>query len=96
VAKESAIQGSNGTISGQISLLEATHHFDAIIFGDIDMGFEYSGILGIIILVLDIWAILQIIKGGGSTGSKLLWILIILLLPVVGLLIWLVAGRGKI
>ncbi|MCY0150547.1 MULTISPECIES: PLDc N-terminal domain-containing protein [Hoeflea] len=60
------------------------------------MGFEYSGILGIIILVLDIWAILQIIKGGGSTGRKLLWILIILLLPVIGLLIWLLAGRGRI
>ncbi|KGF66822.1 hypothetical protein LL06_25935 [Hoeflea sp. BAL378] len=60
------------------------------------MGFEYSGILGIIILILDIWAILQIIKGGGSTGSKLLWILIILLLPVIGLIIWLVAGRNRL
>tara|TARA_R110002020_G_scaffold110627_5_gene255497 strand:+ start:11378 stop:11560 length:183 start_codon:yes stop_codon:yes gene_type:complete len=60
------------------------------------MGFEYSGILGIIILILDIWAILQIIKGGGSTGSKVLWILIILLLPVIGLLIWLVAGRNRL
>jgi len=60
------------------------------------MGFEYSGILGIIILILDIWAILQIIKGGGSTGSKVLWILIILLLPVIGLLIWLVVGRGRL
>lgn len=60
------------------------------------MGFEYSGILGIIILVLDIWAILQIIKSGGSTGSKVLWILVILLLPVIGLLIWLVAGRNRL
>lgn len=59
------------------------------------MGFEYSGILGIIILILDIWAILQIIKGGGSTGSKVLWILVILLLPVIGLIIWLVAGRNR-
>lgn len=60
------------------------------------MGFEYSGVLGIIILIVDIWAILQIIKGGGSTGSKLLWILIILLLPVIGLLIWLLAGRRSL
>ena len=60
------------------------------------MGFEYSGILGIIILIADIWAILQIIKGGGSTGSKILWILIILLLPVIGLLIWLLAGRKSL
>ncbi|AKI01460.1 Phospholipase_D-nuclease N-terminal [Hoeflea sp. IMCC20628] len=60
------------------------------------MGFEYSGILGIIILVLDIWAILQIIKGGGSTGRKILWILVILLLPVIGLIIWFLAGRGRV
>ena len=57
------------------------------------MGFEYGGILGLIILVADIWAIIKILQGGGSTGSKLLWVLVILLLPVIGLLIWLVAGR---
>lgn len=60
------------------------------------MGFEYSGLLGIIILVLDIWAIIQIVQGGGSTGRKLLWILVILLLPVIGLLIWFLAGRKSI
>ena len=57
------------------------------------MGFEYGGILGLIILVLDIWAIVKIIQGGGTTGSKLLWVLVILILPVIGLIIWLVAGR---
>ncbi len=57
------------------------------------MGFEYGGILGLIILVADIWAIVQILQGGGSTGRKLLWVLIILLLPVIGLLVWLIAGR---
>ncbi|MCW5692014.1 MAG: PLDc N-terminal domain-containing protein [Pseudolabrys sp.] len=56
------------------------------------MGIE-GGLLGLIILVADIWAILQILKGGHTSGSKLFWILLILLLPVLGLLIWLVAGR---
>jgi len=56
------------------------------------MGIE-GGILGLIILVADIWAILQILKSGQSSGSKLFWILLILLLPLVGLLIWLLAGR---
>lgn len=60
------------------------------------MGFEFGGILGIIILILDIWAILQIIKGGGSTATKLVWIIVILLLPVIGLLIWLIAGRNRV
>ena len=56
------------------------------------MGFE-GGLLGLIILAADIWAIIQIMKSGQSGGSKLFWILLILLLPVVGLLIWLFAGR---
>lgn len=56
------------------------------------MGFE-GGILGLIILALDIWAIVQILKSGKSGGSKLFWVLIILLLPVIGLIIWLLAGR---
>ncbi|PWW01900.1 phospholipase D-like protein [Hoeflea marina] len=57
------------------------------------MGFEYGGILGLIVLIADIWAIIKIVQGGGSTGSKLLWILLIIILPVIGLLIWLLAGR---
>ena len=56
------------------------------------MGFE-GGILGLIILALDIWAIVQIFQSGKTPGSKLFWVLIILLLPVIGLIIWLLAGR---
>jgi Phospholipase_D-nuclease N-terminal len=53
---------------------------------------EYGGILGIIILALDIYAILKIVQSGASTGAKVLWILLVLLLPVVGLIIWFFAG----
>ncbi len=56
------------------------------------MGFE-GGILGLVILIADIWAIVQILRSGKTSGSKLFWVLIILLLPVLGLLIWLIAGR---
>jgi hypothetical protein len=57
-----------------------------------DMGVEVGGIVGLIILIADIWAILNVIQSGASTGGKVLWILLILVLPIVGLLIWLVAG----
>jgi succinate dehydrogenase/fumarate reductase cytochrome b subunit len=56
------------------------------------MGIEVGGILGLIVLVLDIWAILKIIDSGTSTGGKVLWIVIILLLPLLGLIIWWLAG----
>lgn len=56
------------------------------------MGIEVGGLLGLIILIADIWAIINIIGSGASTGSKVIWVLVVLILPVIGLIIWLVAG----
>ena len=53
---------------------------------------EVSGLGGLIILALDIWAIVSIIGSGTSTGKKVLWVLLVLILPLVGFLIWLLAG----
>lgn len=53
---------------------------------------EYSGIGGLIVLALDIWAIVSIIGSRASTGSKVLWTLLVLILPILGFIIWLVAG----
>jgi hypothetical protein len=52
---------------------------------------EY-GILGLIILILDIYAIIKVIGSSASTGMKLLWTLLIILLPVVGLILWFLLG----
>ena len=53
-------------------------------------------ILGLIIFVLDIWAIVNIVRSPVGTGAKFLWALLILFLPVLGLIIWLIAGpRGS-
>ncbi len=57
------------------------------------------GILGIIIFILDVIAILNVLGSGTSMGTKILWILLILFLPVIGLIIWYFAGpksSGKI
>ena len=60
------------------------------------MGIEVGGLLGLIILIADIWAIVKTIESPTSTGSKVLWIVLILVLPVFGLLVWLIAGpRGR-
>ena len=53
---------------------------------------EVGGLLGLVILVLDIWAIIQILGSSVSTGKKVLWTLLVLLLPVLGLIIWFIAG----
>lgn len=53
---------------------------------------EVTGLGGLIILALDIWAIVSIIGSSTSTGKKVLWTLLVLVLPVVGFIIWLLAG----
>ena len=61
------------------------------------MGSTFTSLIGLIILALDIWAIINVFKSGASTGAKVLWILLILLLPVLGLIIWAIAGpRGNV
>ena len=59
------------------------------------MGIEVGGILGLIVLIADIWAIVKTFESHSSTGSKVLWIVLILFLPVLGLIIWLIAGPRR-
>ena len=56
------------------------------------MEIHVGGLFGLIILIADVWAIVRIVQSGASTGAKVSWIVLILLLPIVGLLIWLMAG----
>ena len=56
------------------------------------MGIEVGGILGLVILIADVWAIVKTFDSPTSTGKKVLWIVLILLLPILGLILWLIAG----
>ena len=56
------------------------------------MGIEIGGLLGLIILIADIWAIVKLFQSGASTGAKVLLIVLILVLPIVGLILWLIFG----
>jgi hypothetical protein len=49
-------------------------------------------LLGVIILVADIWAIVKTLQSPATPGIKILWVLVIFLLPVVGLIIWFFLG----
>ena len=61
------------------------------------MGSTFNGLIGLIILALDIWAIINVLKSGTSTGMKIVWVLLIILLPVLGLIIGAIAGpRGNV
>jgi len=59
------------------------------------MGLEVGGLFGLIVLVLDVWAIVKIVGSNASTASKVIWIVVILLLPVLGLVLWLLFGPRR-
>ncbi len=61
------------------------------------MGIEVGGLIGLVVLIADVWAIVNVFQSRTSTGAKVFWIVLILILPVLGLLIWLFVGpRGRI
>lgn len=61
------------------------------------MGSTLSGLLSLAILVLDIWAIINVVKSNAETAMKVVWVLLIVFLPVLGLIIWALAGpRGNV
>lgn len=56
------------------------------------MGIEVTGIGGLILLILNIWALVSIIGSSASTGRKVVWSLLVLILPLIGFIIWFFAG----
>lgn len=56
------------------------------------MNVNVQSLLGLLILIADIWAIVSIVQSGASTGKKVLWIVLVLLLPVLGLILWFFLG----
>ncbi len=55
-----------------------------------------NGILGLLILVLDIVAIVDVLKSSLDTGNKILWVLLILFLPIIGMVLYFLIGKKKI
>lgn len=56
------------------------------------MGNIFSGIGGLIIFLLDVWAIASIINSGATSKSKIIWVLVVAILPVLGLILWWLMG----
>ena len=60
------------------------------------MNFGYGGIFGLLVLIGDVWAIINIFQSSASNEKKLIWIVAVLLLPVLGLILWYFLGpRGR-
>lgn len=59
------------------------------------MSIEVGGLFGLILLVCVIYGILKTAQSSAGTGSKVLWILILLLLPLLGFILWFLLGPKR-
>lgn len=59
------------------------------------MNLEVSGFLGFVLLVCVVYAIIKTVQSRASTGAKVIWIVVLLLLPFLGFILWLIFGPSK-
>lgn len=51
-----------------------------------------SGLFGILVLIADVWAIVNIFQSNADTGKKVIWTVVVFLLPIIGFILWYFAG----
>lgn len=56
------------------------------------MNIEVGGFFGFLLLACIIYAIVKTVQSAASTGSKVIWVLVLLLLPLLGFILWLIFG----
>jgi len=52
-------------------------------------------LIGRVVLVLDVIALVSLLKSSADSGTKILWALLIILLPVVGMILFFLMGPGR-
>ncbi len=57
--------------------------------------FLLGGLLSLAVLVLEVLAIVDIIRRPMDTVMKILWVILIIWLPVIGLILYYLLGRGN-
>ena len=55
------------------------------------MGYQ-GGLGSLIVLVADVWALINIFQSSADTGKKVLWTVLVILLPVLGFILWFFLG----
>jgi hypothetical protein len=55
-------------------------------------GIMRYGLWGTLVLIADVWAIVNILQSRAPTGNKVLWTVLVILLPVFGFILWLLLG----
>ena len=53
------------------------------------------GLLGVLVLILDVIAIVSVISGRSSVERKVLWTFLVLILPIVGMVLYYLVGKSS-
>ena len=56
------------------------------------MPYGYNGRIGLIVMIADVYAIISIVNSSAANGTKALWVITIVLLPVIGFILWYFLG----
>jgi hypothetical protein len=51
-----------------------------------------GGIFALIVLVADVWAIVNVFQSSADTGRKVIWTVLVILMPVLGFILWYFLG----
>lgn len=60
------------------------------LFGSV--GNAFGGLLSLIWLIIVIWAIVKVANSGASSLAKVVWIIVLIIFPLVGFILWLLFG----
>jgi hypothetical protein len=52
-------------------------------------------LLGLVVLILDIMALVSLLKSNADAGTKILWVLLIVCLPLIGMVLYFLMGPGR-
>lgn len=55
---------------------------------------EWS-ILGLLVFIAGVYAIYHIVSSTSPTAQKVIWTLVVVVFPVIGFLVWLLAGPRR-
>jgi len=53
---------------------------------------QYQGLFSLVVLIADVWAIVNVFQSSADTGKKVLWTVLVILLPVLGFILWYFLG----
>lgn len=56
----------------------------------------FSALVSLGFIALVMWAILEVVNSPAEVGFKVLWILLLLFLPLIGLIIWALVGPRRV